>query len=257
MGVAVHMTRIGGRGPNELRPVEISRGYNKYAEGSVFIRVGDTHVICTATVEDKVPPFLKGTGQGWVTAEYGMLPRSTQERNQREAAKGKQGGRTLEIQRLIGRALRGVVNLERIGERTVTIDCDVIQADGGTRTASITGGFIAMVDALNFCRLLDAPGEVPVVRDWLAATSVGIIDGEKRLDLCYEEDSSAQVDMNIVMTGKGEIIEIQGTAEGHPFTQTDMMDLFELATKGVKELIALEKQLLGDAGRHIGRVSAR
>lgn len=251
------MPRVGGRADNELRPVEISRGYNKYAEGSAYIRVGDTHVICTATVEDRVPPFLKGMGRGWVTAEYGMLPRSTQERNQRESARGKQGGRTMEIQRLIGRALRGVVNLDRLGERTVTVDCDVIQADGGTRTASITGGFLAMVDALNYCRLLDLPGETPVVRDWLAATSVGIIEGQTRLDLCYEEDSAAQVDMNVVMTGRREVIEIQGTAEGHPFTQAEMMELFALAEKGIQDLIKLQKELLGEVGQHIGRGSAQ
>jgi ribonuclease PH len=251
------MTRVGGRGSDQLRTVEISRGYNKYAEGSVFIRVGDTHVVCTATVDDRVPPFLKGTGQGWVTAEYGMLPRSTQERNQREAAKGRQGGRTMEIQRMIGRALRGVVNLDRIGERTVTLDCDVIQADGGTRTAAITGGFIAMVDALNFCRLLDVEGDTPVVRDWLAATSVGVINGEKLLDLSYEEDSIAEVDMNVVMTGRGGIIEIQGTAEGRPFTQSDMLELFNLASKGISDLIALQKNLLGETGRYIGRGSSR
>lgn len=251
------MPRVGGRADNELRPVEISRGYNKYAEGSAYIRVGDTHVICTATVEDRVPPFLKGMGRGWVTAEYGMLPRSTQERNQRESARGKQGGRTMEIQRLIGRALRGVVNLDRLGERTVTVDCDVIQADGGTRTASITGGFLAMVDALNYCRLLDLPGETPVVRDWLAATSVGIIEGQTRLDLCYEEDSAAQVDMNVVMTGRREVIEIQGTAEGHPFTQAEMMELFALAEKGIQDLIKLQKELLGEVGQYIGRGSAQ
>lgn len=251
------MTRVGGRGSDQLRTVEISRGYNKYAEGSVFIRVGDTHVVCTATVDDRVPPFLKGTGQGWVTAEYGMLPRSTQERNQREAAKGRQGGRTMEIQRMIGRALRGVVNLDRIGERTVTLDCDVIQADGGTRTAAITGGFIAMVDALNFCRLLDVEGDTPVVRDWLAATSVGVINGEKLLDLSYEEDSIAEVDMNVVMTGRGGIIEIQGTAEGRPFTQSDMLELFNLASKGISDSIALQKNLLGETGRYIGRGSSR
>jgi ribonuclease PH len=251
------MTRVGGRGSDQLRTVEISRGYNKYAEGSVFIRVGDTHVVCTATVDDRVPPFLKGTGQGWVTAEYGMLPRSTQERNQREAAKGRQGGRTMEIQRMIGRALRGVVNLDRIGERTVTLDCDVIQADGGTRTAAITGGFIAMVDALNFCRLLDVEGDTPVVRDWLAATSVGVINGEKLLDLSYEEDSIAEVDMNVVMTGRGGIIEIQGTAEGRPFTQSDMLELFNLASKGISDLIALQKNLLGETGRYIGRGPSR
>jgi ribonuclease PH len=251
------MARVGGRGLDQLRPVEMSRGYIKYAEGSVFIRVGDTHVVCTATVEDRVPPFLKGTGQGWVTAEYGMLPRSTQERNQREAAKGRQGGRTMEIQRLIGRALRGVVNLDRLGERTITIDCDVIQADGGTRTAAITGGFIALVDALNYCRLLDAAGDTPVVRDWLAATSVGVINGEKMLDLSYDEDSTAEVDMNVVMTGKGGIIEIQGTAEGRPFTQADMLELFSLASKGIADLISLQKSLLGETGRYIGRGPSR
>ena len=251
------MARVGGRGLDQLRPVEMSRGYIKYAEGSVFIRVGDTHVVCTATVEDRVPPFLKGTGQGWVTAEYGMLPRSTQERNQREAAKGRQGGRTMEIQRLIGRALRGVVNLDRLGERTITIDCDVIQADGGTRTAAITGGFIALVDALNYCRLLDAAGDTPVVRDWLAATSVGVISGEKMLDLSYDEDSTAEVDMNVVMTGKGGIIEIQGTAEGRPFTQADMLELFSLASKGIADLISLQKSLLGETGRYIGRGPSR
>lgn len=233
-----------------MRPVRIIRHYNKYAEGSVLIELGDTRVICTATVEDKVPPFLKGAGKGWVTAEYGMLPRSTETRLYREAAKGKQGGRTYEIQRLIGRALRAVTDLEALGERTITLDCDVIQADGGTRTASITGAFVALIDAL---QKLVATGALPrfPVRDFLAATSVGIIDGRPVLDLCYAEDSTAEVDMNIVMTGRGEFVEVQGTGEEAVFTRQEVDALLDLASAGISELIDYQKEVLGELARAV------
>ncbi|MBI5097221.1 MAG: ribonuclease PH, partial [Nitrospirae bacterium] len=207
------MTRSDGRKNDELRPVKIHRNYIKYAEGSVLIEVGDTKVICTATIEEKVPPHLKDKNKGWVTAEYAMLPRSAHSRIVRESARGKIGGRTHEIQRLIGRALRSVVDLEMLGERTVWIDCDVIQADGGTRTASITGSFIALADAMKFALKNGMIAEIPV-RDYLAAVSVGIVNEEPVIDLNYAEDSTAEVDMNIVMTGKGRFVEIQGTAEG-------------------------------------------
>lgn len=245
------MIRVDGRGPAEMRPVRIIRHYNKYAEGSVLIELGDTRVICTATVEDKVPPFLKGAGKGWVTAEYGMLPRSTETRLHREAAKGKQGGRTLEIQRLIGRALRAVTDLEALGERTITLDCDVIQADGGTRTASITGAFVALIDAV---QKLVAAGTLPrcPVRDFLAATSVGIIDGQPVLDLCYAEDSTAEVDMNVVMTGGGEFVELQGTGEEAVFTRQEVDALLDLASAGIAELVNYQKEVLGELARAVG-----
>ncbi len=239
------MKRTDQRTAKQLRPVKITPGYIKYAEGSVLIEIGETKVICNATIEEKVPPFLKGQNQGWITAEYSMLPRSTSVRNQREAIKGKISGRTNEIQRLIGRSLRAAVDLKALGERTVTLDCDVIQADGGTRTASITGAYVAMVLAL---KKLVAQGTLPAlpVRDWLAAVSVGKIGDDLWLDLSYEEDSRAAVDMNLVMTGRGQFVEIQGTAEGHPFTAEELQGFLEMGSNGIAELIALQKSILGD-----------
>jgi len=237
--------REDGRNYNELRPVKITRHYIKYAEGSVLIETGDTKVICTATVEEKVPPFKKDTGEGWITAEYSMLPRSTQTRNPRDISKLKQSSRSQEIQRLIGRSLRNVVDLKLLGERQITIDCDVIQADGGTRTASITGAFVALVDA---CRKLMDDGiinENPV-RDYVAATSVGIVNGRILLDLCYSEDSHADVDMNVVMTGTGEFIEIQATGEQTSFTKAQLDELLELASGSITRLINIQKQVLED-----------
>lgn len=235
--------REDGRATDQLRPVQITRNYIKPAEGSVLIEVGDTKVICTATVEEKVPPFQKGSGKGWVTAEYSMLPRATQTRTQRESAKGKIGGRTQEIQRLVGRALRSVVDLDKLGERTVWLDCDVIQADGGTRTASITGAFVALVDALQ--KLVDTGqlAKLPVT-DYLAATSVGKIKGNLMLDLCYTEDSQAEVDMNVVMTRAGKFVELQGTAEAEPFTREEMDGMLALAEKGIRELIKTQEAVL-------------
>ena len=233
--------RIDGRKADELRKIRITRNYIKSAEGSVMIQMGDTWVLCTATVENSVPPFLKGKGTGWVTAEYAMLPRSSAQRIQRE--RSKVGGRTHEIQRLIGRALRSVVDLQALGERSVLIDCDVIQADGGTRTASITGAYIALVDALRHLkkqRLLEA---LPVT-DHLAAVSVGIVDGRPMLDLCYQEDSTAEVDMNLVMTGSGRIVEVQGTAEGEPFTKAELAKMLALGEKGIKALVQKQKDIL-------------
>jgi ribonuclease PH len=243
--------RVDGRAFNEMRKVEMVLDYLKTAEGSVYISVGDTRVICTATVEDKVPPFMRGTGKGWVTAEYAMLPRATQTRSIRESSKGKVGGRTMEIQRLIGRALRSVVDLEQLGERTLWMDCDVIQADGGTRTASITGAFVAMVDALY--KMVKA-GTLPrlPVKDFLAATSVGIVGTQPCLDLCYEEDSSAHVDMNVVMTGSGKYVEVQGTGEEAPFTPEELHSLLDLAKLGTQQLIAYQREVLGEAGALIG-----
>lgn len=238
------MIRTDGRENDELRPVKMTTDYIKHAEGSVLIEVGDTKVICTATVEDKVPPFLKGTGRGWVTAEYSLLPRATQVRNQREATKGRIGGRTHEIQRLIGRSLRSVVDLSVLGERTIWLDCDVIQADGGTRTASITGAFVALVMSLERLRQNQLLTTIPVV-DYLAATSVGKIEDEILLDLVYDEDSRAQVDMNVVMTGGGKFVEIQGTAEEYPFTRVELEQLLSYAEKGIRELIAQQKIILG------------
>ena len=237
------MERPDGRRADQLRPVKIERNFIKYAEGSVLITVGDTKVVCTATIEDKVPQFLRGLGEGWITAEYGMLPRATEERNIREASRGRQGGRTLEIQRLIGRALRAVVDLKAIGERTIWIDCDVIQADGGTRTSSITGSYIAMVDALTKLKEQENWETLPV-NDYLAAVSVGIVDGVAVLDLCYQEDSNAEVDFNVVMTGSGKLVELQGTAERQPFSREQLLDMLDLAGKGIDELIRIERQEL-------------
>lgn len=248
------VARVDGRSANELRPIKITRGFLKNPNGSVLIEVGDTKVICTATVEDRVPPFLKGSNEGWITAEYSMIPGATSERNQRESTKGKVGGRTMEIQRLVGRALRSVVDLKALGERTIWLDCDVIQADGGTRTSSITGCFVAMVDAMASI-WMDSDGTpssqpFPII-DYLAATSVGIVDGNPVLDLNYIEDSSAKVDMNVVMTGSGRIVEIQGTAEGEPFTRGEMNNLIDLAEHGIKQLITIQKEVLGELGSKI------
>lgn len=235
--------RKDGRSKDQLREVKITRNFTKHAEGSVLIEVGDTKVICTASIEDKVPPFLKGTKKGWLTAEYSMLPRATAARNVRESSKGKQSGRTQEIQRLIGRALRSVLDMEALGERTVWIDCDVIQADGGTRTASITGAYVALVDALQKLVDNEVIKELPLT-DYLAAVSVGICHEEELLDLCYAEDSHAQVDMNIVMTAQGKIVELQGTAEEYPFTREQLNILYDLGEKGIKELISKQKEVL-------------
>jgi ribonuclease PH len=238
------MTRTDGRSPSDLRPTAITPGYLAHAEGSVLIEVGRTRVICTASLEDRVPPFLRNTGKGWVTAEYGMLPRATSTRTQREASAGKVGGRTQEIQRLIGRSLRSVTKLPELGERTIWIDCDVIQADGGTRTASITGGFVALVLALQRMRELAILRDLPVT-DYVAATSVGIVGGAALLDLAYDEDSKAEVDMNFVKTGDGRFIELQGTAEGLPFDRRALDALMELADNGIKQLIAKQKEIVG------------
>jgi ribonuclease PH len=235
--------RPDGRKNDELRKVEITRNFITTAEGSVLIEVGNTRVICTASIEDKVPPFLRDQKRGWVTAEYGMIPRATNTRTLRESTAGRVSGRTQEIQRLIGRALRAVVDLELLGERTVWIDCDVIQADGGTRTASITGAFIAINDAL-YHALRNGIIEKNPVKDYLAAVSVGIINNEPRLDLCYAEDSAAEVDMNIVMTGSGKIVEIQGTAESEPFSRDMLNSLLSLAEKGVGEIIKIQREIL-------------
>lgn len=235
--------RIHGRPVNQLRPVTLTRHYTRHAEGSVLATFGDTRVLCTASVEERVPPFLKGAGKGWITAEYGMLPRATHTRGEREAARGKQGGRTLEIQRLIGRALRAVVNLEALGERTVTLDCDVLQADGGTRTAAITGSYVALVDAVRL--LLERKF---LKRDPLygavAAVSVGIVGGEALLDLDYGEDSQAETDMNVVMNDAGAFVEIQGTAEGHAFRREELDALLALARDGIATLIAKQREVL-------------
>ncbi len=236
--------RENGRKPDEMRPVRITRDYIKYAEGSVLIEVGETKVICTATLEEKVPPHLRDKKMGWVTAEYAMLPRSSHSRIIRESAKGKIGGRTHEIQRLIGRSLRAVTNLKKLGERTVWIDCDVIQADGGTRTASITGAFVALMDALRRAQSMGLIKELPV-QDFLAAVSVGVVGGETILDLNYPEDSTAEVDMNLVMTGKGKLVEIQGTAETAPFSKRELDLLLALGKKGIGELVQLQEELVG------------
>jgi ribonuclease PH len=240
------MPRRDGRAPDELRALVLTRRYNKFAEGSVLIELGDTRIVCTASVDEKVPPFLRGTGQGWVTAEYGMLPRATQERSPREAASGRVGGRSQEIQRLIGRSLRAAVELERLGERTIWIDCDVLQADGGTRTAAITGAFVALVDALTLLRRTGAIPRLPV-REFVAATSVGIVDGVPMLDLTYEEDARARVDMNSVMTESGKFVEIQGTGEGGPFTKQEASQLLALAERGIATLIARQREALAEA----------
>lgn len=238
------MAREDGRANDQIRPVEITRGFIKYAEGSCLIDVGDTRVICTASVEEKVPPFLKGSGAGWVTAEYGMIPRSCLTRNQREATRGQLGGRTMEIQRLVGRSLRSVVDMKALGERTIWMDCDVIQADGGTRTASMTGAYVALVEASHW---LKSEGLVrkEIITDMLAAISVGIVAGESMLDLRYSEDSSAAVDMNVAMTGAGKFVEIQGTAEGMPFSRQQFNKLLDLAEIGIKQLFDIQRAALG------------
>jgi ribonuclease PH len=244
------MERIDGRGPEQLRPVTITRRFLKHAEGSVLITIGETKVICTATVEDKVPQWLRGAGQGWITAEYAMIPRATPQRNIRDSTKGKPSGRSQEIQRMVGRALRSVVNLPALGERTVWIDCDVIQADGGTRTAAITGSFIALVDAL--AAIAKSPDEPLPVYDFLAAISMGIIDNQLLLDLNYAEDSVASVDMNLVMTGNGQIVEVQATAEGAPFSREEFQRLQDIGAAGIMTLINLQKELLSDVAKKIG-----
>ena len=238
------MTRSDGRASAELRPTRLTPGFLLHAEGSVLIEVGRTRVVCAASVEERVPPFLRNTGKGWVTAEYGMLPRATSTRTQREATAGKVGGRTQEIQRLIGRSLRSVTKLTEIGERTVWVDCDVIQADGGTRTASITGGFVALVLALQKLRDAGQIKTMPIL-DYVAATSVGVVGGLPLLDLAYEEDSRADVDMNIIKTGDGRFIEVQGTAEGPPFERQALDDLMALGDKGIRELVTLQREIVG------------
>jgi ribonuclease PH len=238
------MTRPSGRRPAQLREVLIQRNFTRHAEGSVLVAFGDTRVICTASVEDGVPGFLRGRGRGWVTAEYGMLPRSTHSRTDREAARGKQSGRTQEIQRLIGRSLRVVTDLERLGERTVKLDCDVIQADGGTRTASVTGAFVALHDAVGTLLRSGALAASPI-RDFVAAVAVGLVEGVPVLDLDYAEDSDCDTDMNVVMTGSGGFVEVQGTAEGEPFSAAQMSALLALAKQGIAELVAKQKAALG------------
>ncbi|MBM3351546.1 MAG: ribonuclease PH [Betaproteobacteria bacterium] len=232
------------RSHNQLRPVEIIRQYTKHAEGSVLVKFGDTHVLCTASVDEKVPGFLKGQGQGWVTAEYGMLPRSTGSRMDREAAKGKQSGRTQEIQRLIGRSLRAIIDLEKLGERSIVIDCDVLQADGGTRTASITGAYVALHDAISYLLQNEKLSESPL-KDSVAAISVGVYQGVPVLDLDYIEDSTCDTDMNVVMTGKGGFVEIQGTAEGEAFARETMNTMLDLAAHGIQQLMIKQNEVLG------------
>jgi ribonuclease PH len=243
--------RADGRQTDELRPFKVTLQPNKYAEGSVLIEAGDTKVLCTASVEERVPPFLKGQGKGWVTAEYAMLPRATHSRNQRESIKGKQAGRTMEIQRLIGRALRSIVQLDALGERTITIDCDVLQADGGTRTTSITGGFLALALAVH-----KLSGTVNFARypltDFLASISVGVMQEQILLDLNYEEDSKAKVDMNVVMTGAGSFVEVQGTGEESPFSRAELDRMLGLAEAGIRQLVEWQKAALGEAGVRIG-----
>ena len=239
------MKRVDGRSPDEGRPLTITPRYLKHAEGSVLIEVGDTKVICAATVEDRVPPFLKGSGSGWVTAEYGMLPRSSQDRIARESVRGKVSGRTQEIQRLIGRSLRAVIDLPKLGERTVWLDCDVIQADGGTRTASISGAFVALALALAEQRKIGKL-DVDPIKDHVAATSIGVVENELLLDLNYHEDSRAEVDMNVVMTGAGEFVEIQGTAESEPFDHDALQKMLALAGDGIAAIVARQKEAIGE-----------
>ena len=245
MNAGSALLRRDGRKRDEIRPVKVTRNFIKHAEGSVLIEMGDTKVICTASVEEKVPQFLKDKGQGWVTAEYAMIPRATHERTQREASRGKQGGRTLEIQRLVGRALRAVMEFEGLGERTIWIDCDVIQADGGTRTAAITGSFIALADALTLLKNRGVIKKRPL-NDYLAAISVGKVGGEVMVDLAYEEDSMAQVDMNLVMTGRGRFVEVQGTAERTPFEKKDLDEFLSLGWHAIQGLVTLQKELIGE-----------
>jgi ribonuclease PH len=241
------MNRTDGRAPGDLRPTQLTPNFLAHAEGSVLIEVGRTRVICSASVEERVPPFLRNSGKGWVTAEYGMLPRATSTRTQREATAGKVGGRTQEIQRLIGRSLRSVTRTTELGERTIWIDCDVIQADGGTRTAAITGGFVALVLALQKLRDSGALKTLPI-QDHVAATSVGVVAGTPMLDLAYDEDSRADVDMNVVKTGDGRFIEVQGTAEGPPFERPALDALLELADAGIRRLVEMQQQIIGNVG---------
>jgi len=237
------VTRSDGRAADTIRPTRITPDYIMHAEGSVLVEVGNTKLICTASVEDRVPPFMRGTGRGWVTAEYGMLPRSTTSRMQREASAGKIGGRTQEIQRLIGRSLRSVTRLPELGERTIWIDCDVIQADGGTRTAAITGGFVAMAIAMDRLKQRGLLSQIPI-QDYVAATSVGVVNGTPMLDLAYDEDSKADVDMNVIKTSDGRFIEVQGTAEGPPFPRDTLDSLLSLADRGIASLIAVQREVL-------------
>ena len=237
------VTRTDGRAADTIRPTRLTTDFTMHAEGAVLIEVGNTKVICTASIEDRVPPFMRGTGRGWVTAEYGMLPRSTTSRMQREASAGKIGGRTQEIQRLIGRSLRSVTRLPELGERTIWVDCDVIQADGGTRTAAITGGFVAMVLAMDKLKQRGLLSQIPI-QDYVAATSVGLVNGLPMLDLAYDEDSKADVDMNVVKTSAGLFIEVQGTAEGPPFPRDTLDSLLSLADRGIAQLIAIQREVL-------------
>ncbi|NNC55002.1 MAG: ribonuclease PH [Pseudomonadales bacterium] len=237
------MTRPSGRRPDQMRELSFERGYTRHAEGSVLARCGDTHVLCNASVGSGVPRFLKGTGSGWITAEYGMLPRSTNDRMQREASRGKQGGRTLEIQRLIGRSLRAAVDLQKLGEYSITIDCDVIQADGGTRTTAISGAFIALADALETLRAADKIAQSPI-NFMIAAISVGVVEGQPVLDLDYAEDSSAETDMNVVLADSGDFIEVQGTAEGEPFSPLQLQGMLDLAREGAAQINALQRDTL-------------
>ena len=237
--------RPSGRKPDEMRAVSFERGVSRHAEGSCLVKFGDTHVLCTASLEEKVPGWMRNSGKGWVTAEYGMLPRSTGERMRREASAGKQGGRTLEIQRLIGRSLRAVVDLQALGEQQITVDCDVLQADGGTRTAAITGGWVALHDCLRWMEARSMASVAKVLKDQVAAISCGIHDGQPVLDLDYLEDSSAGTDANFVMTGKGGIVEIQGTAEGEPFSEEEFAALMGLARKGIARLVDLQQMAAG------------
>jgi ribonuclease PH len=239
-------SRLGGRAADALRLVRIQRGFTKHAEGSVLVAFGDTQVLCTASVEERVPPHKRGSGEGWVTAEYGMLPRATHTRSDREAAKGKQSGRTQEIQRLIGRSMRAVFDLKALGERTITLDCDVLQADGGTRTAAITGAFVAAQDAVSSLLARGAIAASPI-RDHVAAVSVGLWQGQALLDLAYEEDSACDTDMNVVMTGAGHFVEVQGTAEGAAFAREQLDGLLDLATRGITQLVALQRAALSSA----------
>lgn len=237
--------RTDGRKADELRPVKITRGTMKYPEGSALIEMGETKVICTATIEESVPPFLRETGKGWITAEYSMLPRSTKSRNTRDAVRGRVGGRSQEIQRIVGRALRAVVNMDKLGERTIIVDCDVFQADGGTRTASITGAFVALTDAVQYLLRDGILQENPII-DFVAAVSVGMIDGKAVLDLNYEEDSKAELDMNVAMTASGLLVEVQGTAERKPFSKDELGQMINIAEKGILRLIAKQKEILAD-----------
>ncbi len=240
------MKRLDGRAYNELRPLKIIPGYQSFAEGSAMIKLGKTHVLCAVSVEERVPAFLKGSGTGWITAEYAMLPRATQTRTQRDSAVGHVTGRNQEIQRLIGRSLRGIADLAALGERTLTVDCDVIQADGGTRTAAITGSYVALYKALETLRNMGVISTIPL-KCAVAATSVGIISNDMVLDLCYDEDSHAAVDFNVVMTSKGEFVEVQGTAEGRPFSRETINDLLALAEKGIRQLFQAQQEVLKPA----------